>query len=66
MLVLSVLHVALLGTPWLKLGEEVEEALLQGCQASKVSHLAHASCSHAASWKAANGGDASCSLALVG
>ena len=50
-------------SPWLKLGEEVKEALRQGCQASKSSHLAHASCSHAASWKAANGRNASRSLA---
>ena len=37
--------------------------MLQGCQASKSSHLAHASCSHAASRKAANGRNTSCSLA---
>ena len=50
-------------SPWLTLSEEVKEALLQGCQASQSSHLAHASCHHAALWKAANGRNNSGSLA---
>ena len=50
-------------SPWLQVGEIVEEALLQECQTSKNSHLAHASCHHAASRRAANGRNASCSFA---
>ena len=36
-------------SPWLQVGEIVEDALLQGCQASKSSWSCHAPCNHATS-----------------